>query len=69
MGRLFRIIQVGLKCHHMYCSEGEPEGDLTNTYRKGESNVTTRADIGVKPPQAKCWQPPEVGSGKEWIFL
>lgn len=69
MGRLVRIIQAGPKCRHMYSSDGEPEGDLMNTYRRGGSDVTTRADIGVKPPQAKCWQPPQVGNGKEWVFL
>lgn len=55
---LYRITQVGCKCHHKFYDRGR--GDLTQTHQREGGNVTMEAEPGMMGPQAKeCLQPPE----------
>ena len=68
MRRLFWIILVGTKCHHMYPYKRKAEG-IRYTDHRGEGNVKTEAETGVMQPQVKeCQQPSEAGRSKQQIL-
>lgn len=57
-------MQMGCKCFHKYPYNREAECDCT--HRRGDSNVTVKAENGAMQPQVRgCQQSPQAGKGKK----
>lgn len=43
---------------------------MENSHRRGEGNETMEVEPGMMQPRSQeCWQPPELGRGKQSLLL